>query len=90
VPLQSGEGIVAFLRTGSRAEGPPEWLRQSLTSRETEVMMLASKGLRDSEIAQHLNLSVHTIKGHLREIFKKTGARSRVELVRMAVAADVE
>ena len=90
VPLRSGEGIVAFLRTGSRAEGPPEWLRQSLTSRETEVMMLASKGLRDSEIAQHLNLSVHTIKGHIREIFKKTGARSRVELVRMAVAADVE
>ena len=90
VPLQSGEGIVAFLRTASRAEGLPEWLRHSLTSRETEVMMLASKGLRDSEIAQHLNLSVHTIKGHLREIFKKTGARSRVELVRMAVADDVE
>ena len=90
VPLRCGEGIVAFLRTGSRTEGPPEWLRQSLTSRETEVMMLASKGLRDSEIAQHLNLSVHTIKGHIREIFKKTGARSRVELVRMAVAADIE
>lgn len=89
-PLQGGEGIVAFLRRGSRAEGLPEWLRRSLTSRETEVTMLVSKGLRDSEIAQHLNLSVHTIKGHLREIFKKTGARSRVELVRMAVADGIE
>jgi DNA-binding NarL/FixJ family response regulator len=85
VPLRDGEVLVAFLRTAPPAEGLPEWLRHSLTSRESDVAMLASTGLRDAEIAQRLNLSVHTVKGYLREIFKKTGARSRVDLARMAL-----
>jgi DNA-binding CsgD family transcriptional regulator len=90
VSLGDGHAFVAFLRTGPRAEGLPEWLRHSLTPRETDVLRLAINGLRDAEIAQRLNLSVHTVKGYLREIFKKTGVRSRVELARIAVEADAE
>ena len=85
VSLSGGEGLMAVLRSSRQEDGLPEWLRQSLTPREGEVLMLASKGLRDVEVAQNLHLSVHTVKGYLRQIFRKTGTRSRVELVRLAV-----
>ncbi|WP_426005221.1 response regulator transcription factor [Paenarthrobacter sp. NyZ202] len=85
VSLPGGDGLMAVLRSSGQEDGIPEWLRQSLTARESEVVMLVSKGLRDAEIAQNLHLSVHTVKGYLRQIFKKTGTRSRVELARLAV-----
>ena len=50
VPLRGGDVLVAFLRTAPTAEGLPEWLRHTLTSRESDVAMLASRGLRDAEI----------------------------------------
>lgn len=85
--LTQDDAFVAFLRTGSRPDAPPEWLQHSLTSRELDVAALVAKGLRDQEIALQLNLSVHTVKGYLREAFRKTGARSRVELARMTVTS---
>lgn len=85
VPLDSCDAFLAFLRSAPYADALPEWLFEALTPRERDVVMLVSKGLRDAEIAQRLSLSVHTVKGYLREVLRKTGARSRVELARMAV-----
>ncbi|MBW8763268.1 MAG: hypothetical protein JF592_11885 [Microbacterium sp.] len=84
VAVGTEDAFVAFLRSGTRSDELPEWLHTLLTPRELEVVGLAVKGLRDAEIATRLNLSVHTVKGYLREVFKKTGARSRVELARIA------
>lgn len=61
-----------------------------LTPREREVFILASRGLKNSEIASELYLSEKTIKTHLRNIYNKLDLSSKAELrlfaVRMGLA----
>jgi len=52
-----------------------------LTERETAVLKMAAKGMRNSEIAEELHLSVRTIESHLGTIFNKLGVGSRTEAV---------
>jgi two-component system NarL family response regulator len=65
-----------------------------LTPREREVFFLASRGLRNSEIAEELYLSEKTIKTHLRNIYNKLNLTSKAELrlfaVRMGLVPDAK
>lgn len=90
VEMPEDDAFVAFLRGETRVSELPKWLPQTLTPRETEVVELVVTGLRDAEISEHLHLSVHTVKGYLREVYRKLGIRSRVELVRMMIDAEIE
>ncbi len=84
VAVDDGGALVSFLGSGPGLDILPEWIRHCATEREAAVILLVARGLRDAEIAAALQLSVHTVKGYLRDIFKKTGVRSRVELARIA------
>ncbi|GAA2708102.1 response regulator transcription factor [Micromonospora olivasterospora] len=55
-----------------------------LTDRETEVLRLTAEGAPVDEVAGSLRLSSGTVRNHLRRIARKTGARTRVEAVRVA------
>ncbi len=65
-----------------------------LTPREREVFGLASRGLKNAEIASELYLSEKTIKTHLRNIYNKLDLSSKAELrlfaVRMGLTAEKE
>jgi DNA-binding CsgD family transcriptional regulator len=52
-----------------------------LTEREQQLTRLVLQGFSTIEIADHLVISVHTVQGHLRNIFTKTGVRTRRDLV---------
>ncbi len=52
-----------------------------LTRREEEIVTLVADGLKNREIAQHLQLSEHTVKNHLFRIFERLGISSRAELI---------
>ena len=52
-----------------------------LTRREREVVLLVGVGISNKEIAQQLGLSAGTVKLHVHNIFQKTGARTRYELI---------
>ena len=52
-----------------------------LTEREQQLTRLVLQGYSTLEIADRLVISVHTVQGHLRNIFTKTGVRSRRDLV---------
>ncbi|MCK7460384.1 response regulator transcription factor [Idiomarina aminovorans] len=54
----------------------------SLTPQELKIIELVATGARNKEIAEQLNISAHTVKTHLSSIFRKTGARNRVELLK--------
>ena len=56
----------------------------SLTSREREVLPFVISGRLNKQIAGELELSEMTIKVHRGQIMRKMGARSLVDLVRMA------
>jgi len=65
--------------------GRQEEALDGLTPREREVFFLASRGLRNSEIASELYLSEKTIKTHLRNIYNKLNLTSKAELRLFAV-----
>lgn len=47
-----------------------------LSDRETDVLVLVAKGLSSKEIANKLNISVHTVNSHRKNITHKTGIKS--------------
>ena len=55
-----------------------------LTQREVEILALIAQGLTNTEIAEHLFLSNHTVKTHINRIFAKTGSRDRVAAIAYA------
>ncbi len=57
--------------------------RYGISPREAEVILQLSRGLSNKEIAERLNVSFTTVRTHVYNVFKKTGAASRVELLRI-------
>lgn len=58
-----------------------------LTPREREVLVLIAHGLTNSEIASTLNVSLETIKTHVKRIFTKIGVHDRAQAVIAAYEA---
>ncbi|MFJ8187168.1 response regulator [Streptomyces sp. NPDC096105] len=58
-----------------------------LSEREREVLALTAEALSNSQIARRLNIAEGTVKRHLRNVFRKLGAVSRLDAVNKAVAA---
>ncbi|MDR2148233.1 MAG: helix-turn-helix transcriptional regulator, partial [Tannerella sp.] len=56
-----------------------------LSKRETDVLVLIAKGLMNKEIADKLNLSVHTVISHRKNITRKTNIKSAAGLVMYAL-----
>ena len=54
---------------------------ESLTEREKQVLILATQGLSNQEIANKLYLSLRTVQTHLGNIFNKLQVSSRTEAV---------
>jgi DNA-binding NarL/FixJ family response regulator len=55
--------------------------RPALTRREQEVLGLLGRGLDTATIAEQLDLSVHTARGHVKRILTKLRAHSQLEAV---------
>jgi DNA-binding CsgD family transcriptional regulator len=69
VPLPLSERPLAFFE------------EKGITSREREIILCLEKGLTYKEIGQELFISAHTVSNHVASIYKKTGVRSRVEML---------
>ncbi|NBJ16536.1 MAG: response regulator transcription factor [Dehalobacter sp. 4CP] len=55
--------------------------QEVLTERESEILILIAKGLRNKEIAASLGISKRTVEYHVSNILEKLGAKSRLEAV---------
>lgn len=51
----------------------------NLSKRETEILELLTKGLANKEIADRLDISVETVRVHLRRVYEKLHVHSRTE-----------
>jgi len=52
-----------------------------LSERESQVMACVARGLRNTEVAAELGVTVKTVKNHVNRIFGKLGAAGRVDAV---------
>jgi DNA-binding NarL/FixJ family response regulator len=53
-----------------------------MTKREREVIVPIADGLRNKEIAERLNIAIHTVKSHVHNIMEKLALHSRLEVAR--------
>ena len=47
-----------------------------LSKRETDVLVAVAKGMMNKEIAEQMNISIHTVISHRKNITRKTGIKS--------------
>ncbi|WP_156725750.1 response regulator [Streptomyces apocyni] len=79
-------GTTMFLprtSTGSGPEREPQ-AADALTLRERELMEQVAQGLSNRQIGSRLGITEGTVKRHLRNIFDKLGATSRLDAVNRA------
>ena len=69
--------VVDFFKRRTKTESE---LKQ-LSARETEILRELSKGYRYKEIADHLGISIETVRSHVHHIYEKLHVESRVEAV---------
>ncbi|EIJ34024.1 response regulator [Thiothrix nivea] len=66
----------------NHAVNPP--LHIDLNQREEEILVLISKGMNRTEIAEILSLSPHTVARYIKDVYQKLDVSSRAEAAIMA------
>jgi LuxR family maltose regulon positive regulatory protein len=66
---------------------PPPF--EPLSEREREVLQLVAEGLSNQQIAEHLVLSLHTVKLHVKHVLAKLDATNRTQAVVRARALHI-
>jgi LuxR family transcriptional regulator, maltose regulon positive regulatory protein len=74
----AGEQVIPTLH---RSTSRSSQLMDSLTAREREVLRLLVDGASNREIANHLVLSVNTVKKHVWNLCGKLGVQSRAQAI---------
>jgi DNA-binding NarL/FixJ family response regulator len=72
--------IAEFARRPEPTQSPDHALDR-VTEREREVLTLIGRGLSNTEIAQHLHISLATARTHVSHLLSKLHARDRAQLV---------
>jgi len=72
--------MLAFREAAELDKGSdPGSLVESLTRREQEILAFIIDGKSNKEIAQSLFVEISTVKWHITQLYKKLGARSRIQ-----------
>lgn len=66
-----------------RVELLPSTEPEVLTARQQEVADQLLQGMRNQQIAESLGISLHTVRRHLEQIFRRLGVNNRRDAVRM-------
>lgn len=71
--------VMAEFSRMAKSNVPAQALPNPLSPREVEIIALVSAGMNNREIAEHLVISVGTVKNHLTNILTKMDARDRLQ-----------
>jgi DNA-binding NarL/FixJ family response regulator len=76
--------LVDRLRSMPDGEAGLRPVKSPLTPREWEVLDLLATGCSMDDVAEQLVLSMETVRSHVKNILRKTGAHSRQEAIELA------
>ncbi|MDP2037331.1 MAG: LuxR C-terminal-related transcriptional regulator [Ignavibacteria bacterium] len=83
----SGESIAEQIKNLSNSEiHSNDVEHEQLSEREIDVLKLIVKGFSNKEIADNLNISIHTVISHRKNISQKTGIKSQSGLTIYAIS----
>jgi DNA-binding NarL/FixJ family response regulator len=68
-------------QTGGRKSGVPDSIAKLLSAREVEILLLLDERLDTHDIAKRLFISEHTVRSHVKSLFRKLEVSSRKEAV---------
>jgi DNA-binding CsgD family transcriptional regulator len=86
--LHGAQGSLDAISIRRLASSQPQALRAlRLTRRQSEVLHLVWQGNTNAEIAVALNISEHTVRHHLEDIYRQLGVKSRVAAAHVATRA---
>ena len=88
-----GEAVIPSSMTGSvfthiaelalNTQKGPLTVAMQMTKREHEIMTQINLGMSNKDIASHLNIAIHTVKRHVRNIMEKLDLHSRLQLAKL-------
>lgn len=78
-----------FNKIGQHNPGSDKIQQEDLSDRELEVLIQLVKGLANKEIADKLNISIHTVISHRKNITDKTGIKSLSGLTIYAITKKI-
>jgi LuxR family transcriptional regulator of csgAB operon len=71
--------MAQYIGNRSDKKSIPEETPPFLTAKEKKVLAIVASGLNNSQIAERLFISHHTVKTHLYNIFKKLNVPNRLQ-----------
>lgn len=83
-PVVAAKVVAEFARLSAQPMIPVQPLAEPLTEREREILRLLKTDLSTREMAEHLVVSVNTIKTQLKSIYDKLDVHSREEALEKA------
>ncbi|WP_341843081.1 response regulator transcription factor [Chitinophaga caseinilytica] len=75
---RAARDILSTIQEGELAEIP------KITRREKEIMLLVSKGLTTTQIAEQLFISSHTVESHRKNLIEKFDAGTMMAVIKLA------
>ncbi|MDD4192314.1 MAG: LuxR C-terminal-related transcriptional regulator [Mangrovibacterium sp.] len=83
-PVQIADTIHQLVLNHCHCPGYPQ--NENLTTREIDILRQITLGLSNKEIADKLNISIHTVISHRKNIICKTGIKSQAGLTIYAIS----
>ncbi|MBR5912008.1 MAG: response regulator transcription factor [Bacteroidales bacterium] len=68
--------VISKMNEFARSETSKNLDDVELSKRETDVLVAVAKGMMNKEIADQMNISIHTVISHRKNITRKTGIKS--------------
>lgn len=81
--------VVKSIIQQTRIQSRRELKLPTLTERELEIVKLIAEGFLSKEIADKLNISIHTVDTHKTNILHKLKLKSSVDIVKYAIRHDL-
>ena len=74
------EFTTSLIQGFSKKQNTPDEISKLLTSRELDITLLIKDGLSNNEISEHLDISINTVKSHVKNIYEKLNVKNRLSL----------